>query len=347
MKKNFILTVLVLVLVVFTPPVLKGEKKAVLHELINPEHLQVANRQFYVTQGTEVFIYSLANFKLQKKFGKQGEGPGEFLPFPLPTRSSLRLVICPNQLVISSVGKLSFFSLQGEFKKEKRSKATIGRFKPVGNYFTGFNFEIENNTNFIAVNLYDDEMNKIKQVYRFLHFHQNNSYVDVVLAGVDYFDKVYTRQKKIIISGDDDCLHVFDHQGNPLKKIALKVKPARITDAHKTSYHEFYRTDPRFKSAYEMYRHQASFNEYFPLFRRIFFDREKIIIVTFNRKPGISETIFTDIEGKLYKKEYLPIREQNIRDLFPLDIKKGKIYQLLENKEEKWELHITDIRFLP
>lgn len=338
---------MVLILVVFTPEGLKGEKKVVLHELINPENLQVANRHIYVTQGIEVFIYSLPDFKLEKKFGKQGEGPGEFLPFPTPVRSSLRLVIYPNQLMINSIGKLSFFSLKGEFKKEMRSKATIGRFKPVGNYFTGFNFEIENKTNFIAVNLYDAKMNKIKQVYRFIHFHQNNQYIDVVPIGIDYFDKIYTWQEKIIISGDDNSLHVFDHQGNPLKKIALKVKPARITDAHKTRYHEFYRTDPRFKFSYEMYRHLVRFNDYFPLFRRLFFDRGKIIIVTFNRKPGMSESIFTDIEGKRYKKVYLPIRERNIRDLFPLDIKNGKIYQLLENKEEKWELHITDINFFP
>lgn len=344
MKKNLMVKMLAVLLMVLVPAGLRSEKKALLHELINPEDLHVVDQGMYVTQGIEVFIYSLEDFKPVKQFGRKGEGPGEFMPFPMNVRISLRMVVCPQQLVINSMGRISFFSLDGEFQKEMRTKATIGRFKPVGSNFIGFNFEIQNKTNFVAANLYDGEMNKIKPVYRFKHYYQDNQYIDVLDEGVDYFDRVITWEDKIIIAGEDNILHVFDQQGNPRQKISLPVPLVRVTDAHKTQYTEFYRTDPRFKSEYEIYRPLVTFREYFLLVRRLFVDQGKIVIVTNNRKGEKVEIVIIDLEGKIHRQVFLPIREQNVRDLFPLDIKNGKIYQLIENEEEKWELQVTEMR---
>jgi len=52
-----------------------------------------------------------------------------------------------------------------------------------------------------------------------------------------------------------------------------------------------------------------------------------------------------DIKGKFLKKLFLPYKFMNPVDEYPIAVKSGKLYQLIENEdEEKWELHITVIK---
>jgi hypothetical protein len=45
------------------------------------------------------------------------------------------------------------------------------------------------------------------------------------------------------------------------------------------------------------------------------------------------------------KKIYLPLKEKNVYQLFPFDIKDGKLYQLIENEDtEEYELFVTEIQ---
>jgi hypothetical protein len=55
--------------------------------------VQVDKNQLYITDGASVFIYSLKDYQLQKKFGKRGEAPGEFLVDPnIFSGSVLRII---------------------------------------------------------------------------------------------------------------------------------------------------------------------------------------------------------------------------------------------------------------
>ena len=46
-----------------------------LAEVAKPGQIVVDDRQVYITENTTVFIYSLPDLKLKKKFGRLGEGP--------------------------------------------------------------------------------------------------------------------------------------------------------------------------------------------------------------------------------------------------------------------------------
>ncbi|MCP5105464.1 MAG: hypothetical protein GY950_18905, partial [bacterium] len=74
----------VVFMVVFFAAVLRAGTKVIpLPELMKPEHpLYFDKTQMYVIEGTSIYIYSLTDFKLVKKFGKQGEGPKEFILDP-------------------------------------------------------------------------------------------------------------------------------------------------------------------------------------------------------------------------------------------------------------------------
>ena len=59
------------------------EKTAVLPELQRPNMVLADSKQLYVADGASVLIYSLKDLKLRKKFGRKGEGPGEFKVSPM------------------------------------------------------------------------------------------------------------------------------------------------------------------------------------------------------------------------------------------------------------------------
>ncbi|MCP4157863.1 MAG: hypothetical protein GY757_59690, partial [bacterium] len=57
-----------------------AKKNVPLSDLVNPRMLVVdqSNNELFITDGVNVNIYSLTDFKLKKRFGKAGEGPQEF-----------------------------------------------------------------------------------------------------------------------------------------------------------------------------------------------------------------------------------------------------------------------------
>ncbi|UCH93268.1 MAG: hypothetical protein JSV88_23725, partial [Candidatus Aminicenantes bacterium] len=49
-----------------------------LPHLEKPETITVKDEGLYITERESMLVYSLPDFKLKNKFGKGGEGPGEF-----------------------------------------------------------------------------------------------------------------------------------------------------------------------------------------------------------------------------------------------------------------------------
>ena len=57
---------------------LLSQGRVPLPELVNPRYLVVAGNQFIISDYPYIYIYSSRNFRLQRKIGGVGEGPGEF-----------------------------------------------------------------------------------------------------------------------------------------------------------------------------------------------------------------------------------------------------------------------------
>ncbi|UCH97426.1 MAG: hypothetical protein JSV88_11390, partial [Candidatus Aminicenantes bacterium] len=132
---------LILLVLLMLSPVTFAEKLATLPDIFRPCFLSVDDQQFYVAEGTTVYIFSLQDFALKKKFGKPGQGPQEFAPTPAGT-SGLRIYPQADSIVINSPGKVSFFTKDGTFIKEMKSGAGLmgGFFQPIGDQFAGMSF---------------------------------------------------------------------------------------------------------------------------------------------------------------------------------------------------------------
>jgi hypothetical protein len=314
-----------------------------LARLSNPKQLLLDNEHIYIVDFPTVFVYSLKDFSLIREFGKQGEGPKEFKQYINVFFQDIE----PNHLVVSSLGKISFYSRNGTYIKEVKLGFGGWTFQPLGDKFMGHTLGGTAKEGYKALNIYDSNFNKIKEIYR-KEFFFDDSIKKRTLFASNY--RYWTHQNKIYVSAKDDfIIEIFDSTGRPLQPIHLEqYKRVKCTDQHKKSVLDFFRQNPRIRDVFEQFKNHIQFPDYFPAIRDIVIDEGKIFVLTYNRKDGKNEFFIFDLDGKLLQKKFLPIQTLNGVSPYSYYIKNGKLYQLVENEDtEQWELQITLLRLAP
>lgn len=317
-----------------------AEKKATLFEVMNPNGLQVDDSQLYVSEAAAIYIYSLKDFKFVKKFGKQGEGPGEFAFHP---RIQPTVDASGDELIINSFGKLSYFTKQGVFKKEFKVTPNNLLFQPLGNQFVAMRQTFEKDKLYNTVNLYNADLKKVKEIYR----------VDSGLRGpgkgVKVLEKAFTFQvyeNKILIPGEtDDTVDVLDSNLKKMFTIKLDYKKLPVTKDFKDKVVNFFRISPQTKDLYERLLKPVTFPDYFPVIQLFLAADKKIYVVTWKRENEKSEFFIYDMKGTFLKKLSIPIVFQNDLQPYPLTFQNNKLYQLIENIDnEEWDLYVAEIK---
>ena len=167
---------------------------------LKPFRIRVEGNHFYITEGPRIFIYSLENFKLIKTFGKAGEGPQEF---KLPPEFSTKLDFGDNKILVSSVGKVSFFTKNAEFIKEQRAQFMnlINMHRMLGNHIVGEKLMQDHGVRYIALNLYDGQLKKIKEIHRYKFYLQRSQKFNPIIRGL-YLANFYIQEEKIFVGGE-------------------------------------------------------------------------------------------------------------------------------------------------
>ncbi len=109
------LILFVIMLAVLSTNISFAQKVVPLPDILNPEHMKVDKNHIYITEGEKIFIYSRNELKLKHKFGKKGEGPGSFRVYPI---MGVRITVQPECLMVKSIGRISYFTLDGKYIKE-------------------------------------------------------------------------------------------------------------------------------------------------------------------------------------------------------------------------------------
>jgi hypothetical protein len=322
-----------------------SEKLAVLKEITRPSFDIVMDRdQFYVVEGAHIFIYSLKDYTLMHTFGQKGEGPGEF---KLGTDEDVYIVPKNEHLIIESDGKLSYFTREGQFLKDvKIPFRGYNLMQPLGDKMVGFKDEAneETKTYYKILYLFTPDLEKYREVCRSKHNYQQAGFT--VLRGTFLF-KVH--QNKIFVSywGGDFIMDCFDQEGNRLFLIEDKKFEKRKTSADDIRrIHDYFKT--YFEGYYARNRDAIRIEKNWPAIGTFFLDGDRLYILTYvSRETGRVEewlVYIYDIGGKFIKKLYLPLKEQDVWQVYPATFYGGKLYQLLENEEtEEWELHAMPI----
>jgi hypothetical protein len=346
MKRSIFVLFLTVCICIGGVPVSAAETKVVeLPGLLRPLTIDLDKTQIYVTEEAAVYIYSLKDFRLIKTFGRIGEGPEEFKVVPsVPVFITVRT----DDLIVNSIGKVSYFTKDGTFKKEIKTPGGFNVvFIPIGKKFVGIGLIQENKINYKTLNLYDAGLKKINEIYRTLHQQQPDE------MGITVAEKSFSYvvdDNKIFISGSREfVIDVLDSDGKPLYSIKQDYELIKFTPEMKNMVLDHLKTDYKTRAYFDMIKWRLRFPDTLPAILDIFVSNQKIYAVTNktgeNKKTVVKkrEVYIFEVKGKFLKKVFLPICESGI-ETFPFCIDNEKLYQLVEREsDEVWELHITDI----
>lgn len=335
-KLSILLMIIVLTGVVSVAEVVK------IPDIMNPKTISLDRENMYITEGTTVYIFSLKDFSLKKKFGKEGEGPQEFKVFPVV---GLKIRVLPDYLMLESLGKLSFFAKDGTFKKETRisTMPLLGNFLPIGDGYVGMRGVMADKKQFIGIFLYDSNLKSKKELIQ-LRSPFDESVKNINPVTIIKFPFLQVCEDRAFVDGENGNIHVFDKDGKKSLEIETNIERVPLTSADEKRYIDFLTSHPIYKMLYERDKDKVKFPEEFPPLRGFHIADKKVVILTYKVKDGKKEFVIFDINGKLLKKTFVPLQEINAAELYPYTTQDGNLYQLIENQEtETWELHIDKI----
>ncbi len=333
--KKIILLLLILMVTLFLYP----SKVTTLTEVMKPGTISVDENQLYITEGASIFIYSLKDFSLLKKFGKQGQGPQEFALHP---RVPVSLDVSTDKIIVNSLGKVSYFSKSGGFLKEIRAMPNFFNFQPLGDQFLGLGQSFEKNALFNTVNLFDANLKKIKEIYR------ADSGLKGPGKGIRVIQKQFVFQgykNKILLPGSqENFIDAYDTQMKKLFTIKVKDEKLKVTQDFKDKVIHYLKTSVRTKDIYEFLLKPVTFPDYYPAMQAFFVIDDRIYVMIWKKEHQKNQFYIYDMNGKFLKEQWIPLAYQNELEPYPLTLKNGKLYQLIEDLEEEvWNLHISTI----
>lgn len=336
MRKFFIF--IILFSLIFS---VSGKKLAILKEISKPNMIGIEGDRFLITEGASVYIYSLKDFSLVKKFGKAGEGPKEFKisPFGPP----MIAFYYKDKIVVSSSDKISFFTKDGEFIKEMKippfavARPFLDKFIATG---TAKNDE---GKTALSVNLYDSKMTRLKILYKSdFEIGPNMSYI----YPINNFSFEPYKERLYLIRGKDGfVIDVYNSNGNVLYSIKKTEPRIRVDDFYKEKTFESFKTSPNTKQYWEFFKNRIKFKEFYPPIQGIRLADDLIYLLTYRTKNGKTECIVMDLKGSIKKRVFLPMPMLYGMDYMPkFDFANKKFYYLKENEdEEEWELFVENI----
>lgn len=326
-------------------------------DVVNPASVTLDEKQLYITEGTSIYIYSLPDFKLIKKFGKRGEGPMEFLP---PFGGNVNIDVQPDGIMVISAFKLSYFSKQGDYKKELRLPAALLTNRPIRPLAKGFagsalqrGTKAEKGLIMISYNIYDSNFKVVKEFYRIAQGYegpQSKVQFDPIYWAL-LEPSLYVYDNKIFLGhyGEHErgVIYVFDSKGKKLYDINPPYEKVEFTAGDKAAYKDEFVTGAD-KQFYETNKHLFKFPSYFPPRQYFQVVDQKIYIQTYKRsKQGErTEFLILDLKGGMLTRVMLPIKYISHFTPYFYGIKNEKLYQIVENEEEEeeeYQLHIIEI----
>ncbi len=339
---------LLIVSLTLLAPLLISASGILLQDIVNPGNIVVGNSNIYITQDTDVFIFKKNTGELIKKFGKQGEGPGEFRKSPAPWIPSLTIYLTPdNRLLINSMGKVSFFTASGEFISEHKVGGRLGRFMPLGKGYIKMTIERDGDTRVIAANLIDADFKKTSRLFSTLWPAQSGKKRNPVIMSqmTTLFDK-YTCGKGVALPDEKGNFHIFNTEGKKILNFTPPYTRIKPDKAFQNSLDKFFSEDPRYKRPYTQDKNRGLIElpSRLPEYRDYRIDENNVYVISNFRKDGKYEMLVYSLNGKMLKKTFIPLAEKDLLNVFPFDIRDGKLFQVVtDDDEEECKLVVNKI----
>jgi len=324
-------SVVILFLIFFTVSLTYSEKKRVypLEDLSQPYLLKAHNGYLYISDGTVLKSFSIKEFKYHQTIGKVGPGPGEYTGILFPA-------FLPDTLFVSSSKKISYFSYDGKFIKEKRHPR-VGALKPVKNNYLSMKLEIIKNNPQICYDLLDPEFKLVKRLHCGKFIRRKNRKRDVFEI---YFYDTY-KDKIVLAHREGFVIDIFNSDGSLINTIRYDYKPIPFTGKDKEAVIQYWKVTPPYKSKVDYFEKISIFPKYYPPILTCKLSDDKIFVVTYAKNKDGNEILVFSLSGKYIEKKFLPIIMNSPSEVSPFTIHNNYLYQIVENYEkEVWELHV-------
>lgn len=330
-------------------------------DLIHPSSIAIDKNQLFIADEASVSIYSLTDFSHLKKFGRYGQGPGEFQYPP-------RLNVFPNEFFFVDGSKILRYSRNGDFIEE--TKLPFSYFGldypllPVGNNYVGFPGVINEQMKFAHVGkIYDSKFQPISQFYKDVPLRNpppppppkpggkagitKKRDIEVIRDCINYIvfeDKIYVAdsRKGFFIS-------VFDSKGQLMYEINLDYEKLKVPKQFKNAYRASLKERENWENLQK--RNNYRFRESFPAFIEFQLNKGKIYITTNAHKNNLYEIVVLNLKGEIIKSSFslppnLYSRALHDNSLASKEyvIFENRIYSLNYNdNSDYYELHIHDL----
>ncbi len=315
-------------------------KRIPLPEINNPgDQVLLNDSQIYFTEGIHVYIYSLKDFKLVKKIGKDGEGPQEF---KLNPGTPLLIDVTGEHLVVNSTGKLSWWTKKGEFIKEMKIGFFFLAVGVFNNNFVASRFQPVNGELWRRLVILDKDMKEVKEIAKLKHFFQQGKGLAVMKNNPTRV--VY--DGKLFVAWDNDfIIDVYDSKLNKIRTIKLNEPAIKVTEKDKKDIIDTLKSDPQTRDVFPFLK-PITFPDEYPKISAMSVSDNKIYVGTFKttEERKKSEYLILDLKGKVLERVMFPVKLNTPIKPYPLNIHKGHVYQIVEDEEnEEWVLEITKI----
>jgi len=341
--RKFLLIVFMLLLFVIEP--LFSKKMYEFSEIGKPSKIYLNQDSLYIVEFPLIYIHSLKDFHLVKRIGKKGEGPGEFLVYA-------RIHFLPDYNIIHSQTKFSYYSKDWKYIKERRVPIQFDRgVKFIGDLLVVSHTEpgLDNpDKTALTVNIYSADFKKIREIYRQKYYFQKGHINGIYLAEIDrrLGIRFSVWNKRIYVEGEDGengNVYIYDQKGEKIDSLHLMMDKLQVAAEHKTAVKDFFKLRRRRVFSIVKARGWLDWPDYFPAVRFFSVMDDKIFIIPYLKKHEKNRLLIFNLKGRLEKHLDIPLEEESIFYFYPFTIYKGKIYQLIENEEAIWELHVFEI----
>jgi hypothetical protein len=336
-----------------------AEKIGDLEEVGKPGAIYIDNGQLYVVDSAIVHIYSIKDFKHVKSFGKKGEGPREFKNQPL-------LTIYKDSILANSMGKVTYFTRDGEFKVTKKIPFNYNYFAlplvSLDDYYIGMLVKGRGSmkNQFFkerkAIMVFDQSFGEVKEIYKGIvqlppppigaGRRQVKINVDAVNDCFDY--QVYDNKLFIGDTVKGFYFTVFDHKGKHLYDIKKDEPEIEVTKPYQDGYMKRKMAAKSWEQ--EKKRFEFVFRKNYPAYFAFQINDGKIYVSTYKEKGGKFEVVVLDMKGKEIKRSFAhPVAPYNrISEIGHFKneyaVYKDKLYYIVDNEDnEMWELHAEKI----
>ena len=127
-------------------PTLKGPRKvgkrvSILKEVVNATAIEISGNRLFVLDQEKVYVYSLNDFQLLRKFGRRGRGPGEFVYHPI---SQVKIELFDDKILLQRMFKIAIFTQNGQFLREKVIRSLMSQVVPWKDQFLIHSLQMPN-----------------------------------------------------------------------------------------------------------------------------------------------------------------------------------------------------------